>query len=77
MLCVPGQYYEQVEGAAVGSLLSPIVANIFMEKFETEALEMAPHPPSLWKRFVDDTFVILEAQYKDEFSTTSTQLMRI
>ena len=25
------------------------------------------HPPSLWKRFVDDTFVILEAQHKDGF----------
>ena len=62
-----GQYYEQVEGAAMGSPLSPIVANIFMEKFEIEALETAPHPPSLWKRFVDDTFVILETQHKEEF----------
>ena len=51
----------------MGSPLIPIVANIFMENFEKEALETAPHPPSLWKRFVDDTFVILEAQYKDEF----------
>ena len=51
----------------MGSPLSPIVANIFMENFEKEALETAPHPTSLWKRFVDDTFVILEAQYKDEF----------
>ena len=56
-----------MEGAAMGSPLSPIVANIFMEQFEKEALETAPHPPSLWKRFVDDTFVILEAKYKDEF----------
>ena len=62
-----GQYYQQMEGAAMGSPLSPIVANIFMEHFEKEALEIAPHPPSLWKRFVDDTFVILESQHKDEF----------
>ena len=61
------QCYEQVEGAAMGSPLSPIIANIFMEKFEIEALESSPHPPSLWKRFVDDTFVILESQYKEEF----------
>ena len=27
----------------------------------------APHPPSLWKRYVDDTFVIQEEQHKDEF----------
>ena len=51
----------------MGSPISPIVANIFMEKFEIEALESPPHPPSLWRRFVDDTFVILEAQHKEEF----------
>ena len=38
-----------------------------MENFEKEALEKAPHPPSLWTRFVDDTFVILESQHKDAF----------
>ena len=62
-----GQYYQQMEGAAMGSPLSPIVANIFMENFEKEAMETAPLSPSLWTRFVDDTFVILESQHKDEF----------
>ena len=57
-----------MEGVAMGSPLSPIVANIFMENFEKEALETAPHSQSLWKRFLDDTFVILESQHKDEFS---------
>ena len=42
-----GQYYQQMEGAAMGSPLSPIVTNIFMEKFEKEALDTAPNPPSL------------------------------
>ena len=42
-----GKFYEQVEGAAMGSPLSPIVANLYMESFEVEALRSAPHPPYL------------------------------
>ena len=62
-----GKYYEQVEGAAMGSPLSPIVANIYMEHFEVEAIRSAPSPPQLWKRFVDDTFTILQSSKKEEF----------
>ena len=51
----------------MGSPLSPIVANIFMEEFEAKALSSAPHTPSLWKRFVDDTFVVIKSAHKEEF----------
>ena len=42
-----GQFYEQVEGVAMGSPVSPIVANLYMEYFEQKALSTAPHPPVL------------------------------
>ena len=42
----------------MGSPLSPVIANIFMEQFETRALEKTPLKPRCWKRFVDDTFVV-------------------
>ena len=38
-----------------------------MEGFEVKALRTAQHPPSLWKRFVDDTIVVIKAVHKDEF----------
>ena len=35
------QFYEQVEGAAMGSLVSPIVANLYIEYLEQKALSTA------------------------------------
>ena len=40
-----GQFFEQVEGAAMGSLVSPIVANLYMEHFEQKALSSSTHLP--------------------------------
>ena len=37
------KFYEQVEGAAMGSLVSPIVANLYMEHFERSSL-VCLHP---------------------------------
>ncbi|CAM9170129.1 unnamed protein product [Lampetra fluviatilis] len=34
----------------MGSPLSPVVANVFMEKFETDAIQTATLRPTLWKR---------------------------
>ena len=62
-----GNYYEQTEGAAMGSPLSPIIANIYMEAFEKQAISTAPHPPTFWRRFVDDTFVVIQKTKEDSF----------
>ena len=39
------QFYEQVESAAMGSQVSPIVANLYMDYLEQKALSTAPHTP--------------------------------
>ena len=51
--------YEQVEGVAMGSPLSSVIANLFMEAFEKSAIESFPLKPEWWKRFVDDTNINL------------------
>ena len=42
----------------MGSPLSPIFANMFMEEFESKALSSTLFQPKLWKIFVDDTCVV-------------------
>ena len=49
----------------MGSPISPIVANLYMEHFERKALSTTT--PRLWMRYVDDTFVIQQEGHKETF----------
>ena len=51
--------YKQIHGCAMGSPVSPIVANPCMEVIEELALSTSSVPPKVWKRYVDDSFVII------------------
>ena len=53
-----GKYYEQVQGAAMGSPLSQVVTNLFMEDSQ---------PPRIWLRFVEDIFIVHKAEHTQQF----------
>ena len=63
-----GQHFEQVKGAAMGSPLSPIVANMYMEHFETKALETAPHPQASGR----DLWVTLLSSWRQHTKKSSS-----
>ena len=55
-----GQYYDQIDGVAMGSPLGPVLANIFMCRFEEKWVLSGQVCPSFWYRYVDDTFTMFE-----------------
>ena len=59
---VGSDIYRQEEGLAMGSPLSPVLANIYMEYFEEMTLRSTSLKPSLWLRYVDDTFILWSHQ---------------
>ena len=63
-----GNHYRQVTGCPMGSSLSPVLANIYMEHFETLILDDIPTDmkPVIWLRYVDDIFVLIKDMSKFE-----------
>jgi retron-type reverse transcriptase len=52
-----GSFYDQSDGIAMGSPLTPIIANFYMEFSEQHSLDRAIKKPAYWYRYVNDTFV--------------------
>ena len=49
------KFYKQLQGAPLGSPVSPVMANICMEYFEESVLgHLCTIPTPWWKRYVDD-----------------------
>ena len=53
-----GEHYLQTGGTAMGTSVAPNYANLFMDRFETKALEGYHLKPLTWLRFIDDIFMI-------------------
>ena len=61
------QFYKQIFGVPMGSPISVTIANLVMETVETKALQTFQNPPIMWKRYVDDTFVVLKKNNLETF----------
>ena len=53
-----GHFYKQTSGLSMGNNLSPILAIIYMFYIESQILSNNPSRFILWKRYIDDIFVV-------------------
>jgi hypothetical protein len=63
-----GKVYDQIDGVSMGSPLAPLLVEIFLQNFEKTHLPAFKKMGIIyWKRYVDDTFVLLDpkASVKD------------
>ena len=60
----------------MGSPVSPIAANIFMEALEQQAIATAPMEckPKLWLRYVDDVLEVVHKECVDELTDHLNQI---
>ncbi len=65
--CWEKKLYWQRAGLPMGSRLSLVLANTFLEEMEVSVLQNIPVQPKLYVRFVDDIFVLYD---ESEFSIT-------
>ena len=52
------EFYRQKFGCSMGGNLSPILANLYMEYFETVLLPRIKPRDMIWYRYVDDIFSV-------------------
>ena len=59
--------YQQVNGLAIGASTSGFASDLFMEELEKRALATFTNPPTMWKRYVDDTITKLKHTVVNDF----------
>ena len=61
-----GDIYTQTDGTAMGSLLDPVFAGIFMAELEKTILPILREHMSPWKRYVDDTISYIKEEFIEQ-----------
>ncbi|XP_064469430.1 uncharacterized protein LOC135384139 [Ornithodoros turicata] len=61
------RFFKQTDGCPMGSPISTTIANLVMEFVEDKALEDAGQFITFYRRYVDDTFVIIKKNFTNTF----------
>ena len=76
------EHYNQISGVAMGSILAPILAHVFMSNLEENIDKYKGKKPEVNCRYSDDIFMIINRIQKDtqnfkKFMNTLETIMRL
>ena len=71
-----GNFYDQIDGVAMGSPLAPVLANLFMGHHEKRWLENYSSGIEFYRRYVDDTFALFNSLRTDRARCTEIGTLR-
>ena len=74
IFCFNKKFYKQLQGAAMGSPVFPVMENIYMEYFESLAIPSSPTLIKWWFRYADDVHI---ATRKDQINKLQEHLYSI
>ena len=74
IFCFNKKFYKQLQGAAMGSPVSHVIGNIYMEYMESLAIPTSPTLIKWWFRYVDD---VHSATRKDQVNKLQDDLNSI
>ena len=60
-----GKFYKQKFGCSMGSPLSPVISNLYMEYFETVIIKDIKPKNMIWMRYVDDILTFWDNSWGD------------
>ena len=60
-----GDHYLKLQGMAMGTKMAPSYANLFTGRLEPKLQAQAPHHIQMWKRYIDDIFIIWTGSDED------------
>lgn len=64
-----GKFFKQNQGLAMGNPLSPILADIVLEKLFYESLNKLDRKPTFIKKYVDDIILAIPSNYVNQLKT--------
>ena len=76
IFCFNTKFYKQLQGVAMGSPVSPVIANIYMGYFESLAIPSSPTLIKWWFRYVDDVHTQCHQERSSQLTSRAPQFHR-